>query len=91
MIFALQYTLTLTPVTETRYREETRTIYFYDELGTLYSYTYNVQVPYEYYILNVYLVNHTIENAVVFRLTAEQYEMYLVYMETKGNKPELFT
>jgi hypothetical protein len=83
-----QYTLTLTPVTETRYRTEARTGYYTDGAGTVHSYIYYVQVPYEYKILNVALANVGV--AAAMELTAEQREMYDVYMETHGNKPDLF-
>jgi len=95
VILSQQYRLTLTPVTEIRYRTETRTgttTYTDPETGESYTeeYEYEVQVPYYYYILNVSLVNRGLEAVAVSSLTPEQYEMYAVYMETKGNKPELF-
>ena len=46
-IFDMQYTLTLTEEVEVRYRTETRT----DSEGN----SYTVEVPYNYYILNVKL------------------------------------
>ena len=90
-LIAAQYTLTVTPVTEIRYRTEYRTGYYTDTDGNMQSYTYPVQVPYYYYILNISLVNHGVGSVALSSLTPEQYEMYLVYMETKGNKPELFS
>lgn len=81
-LFELQYKLTLTPVTEVRYRSETRT----DSEGN----SYTVQVPYDYHILNVKLQNYSIDTIASRQLTAEQLEMYQVYRETKGNKPNLF-
>ena len=89
-LFAQQYTLTLTPVTEVRYRTETRTGHYTDADGNSHSYTYTVQVPYNYYILNVSLTNRSLGSVALNNLTPEQAEMYAVYMETKGNKPELF-
>jgi cell wall-associated NlpC family hydrolase len=142
-LFNQQYTLTLTPVTETRYRTETRTGYrteertgyrdeertgYRDEQRTGYryerdpatgryarvEYTYTVQVPYtytvsvpytytvqvpytytvevsySYHILNVKLQNRSLGSVAAGSMTAGQTEMYAVYMETKGNKPELF-
>ena len=53
-------------------------------------YTYTVEVPYSYYILNVKLANRSLGIATAEGMTAEQSEMYAVYMETKGNKPDLF-
>jgi len=89
-LLALQYRLTLTPVTEIRRRTEIRIGYYYDEYGILRSYTYFVEVEYEYHILNVSLVNRGIEAVALSLFTPEQIEMYHVYMETRGNKPHLF-
>ena len=49
-----------------------------------------VEVPYNYYILNVKLTNRPINSFVSELLTAEQLEMYQVYLETSGNKPLIF-
>lgn len=81
-LFAQQYTLTITEEIEVRYRTETHT----DENGD----TYTVEVPYNYYILNVTLKNKAISVIAGEALTAEQKEMYDIYMETLGNKPHLF-
>ena len=89
-LFNQQYTLTLTPVTEVRYRTETYTDHWTDEDGNSHSDTYTVQVPYNYYILYVTLTNRSLGSVALNNLTPEQAEMYAVYMETKGNKPELF-
>jgi hypothetical protein len=89
-LFAQQYIMTLTPVVEIRYREETYTDSWTDEDGNSYSESYTVLVPYEYHILNVSLVNRSLESVALSNLTPEQAEMYHVYMETKGNRPELF-
>jgi hypothetical protein len=93
-LFSQQYALTFSPVTEVRYRTETRTgsYSWTDADGNTHTetYTYEVQVPYNYYILNVKLVNRSLGSVALSNLTPEQAEMYDVYMETKGNKPELF-
>ena len=89
-IFEKQYTLTLTEEVEIRYRTETRTDTWTDEDGNSHSDTYTVEVPYEYYILNVKLTNRPIGSFVSELLTAEQLEMYRVYLETSGNKPLIF-
>ena len=81
-IFGQQYTLTITEEIEVRYRTETRT----DNEGN----SYTVEVAYNYYILNVALRNHAISSVAASNLTAEQREMYNIYMETKGNKDYLF-
>ena len=89
-ILSQQYTLTLTPVTEIRTRTETRTGTGTNPDGSTYTYTYTVTVEYEWHILNVTLVNHGIEAVAINNLTPEQLEMFFVYMETRGNRPELF-
>ena len=89
-IFDMQYTLTLTEEVEIRYREEERTDTWTDEDGNVHEDTYTVEVPYEYYILNVKLENKPISSFVSELLTTEQLEMFHVYMETSGNKPLLF-
>ncbi len=89
-IFDLQYKLTLTPKKEIRYRTETRTGSYTDSKGNSHSYTYTVQVPYEYHILNVSLKNTAIKEVAEKLLTAEQFKMFKVYFENKGNKPNVF-
>ena len=82
-IFNMQYTLTLTEEVEIRYRTETSTD---PETGE----TTTEEVPYEYYILNVSLINRDIATIAPEVLTAEQLQMFRVYLETSGNKPLLF-
>ena len=82
-IFNMQYTLTLTEEVEIRYRTETSTD---PETGE----TTTEQVPYEYYILHVSLTNRDITTIAPEVLTAEQLQMFRVYLETSGNKPLLF-
>ena len=94
-VFDKQYTLTLTEEIEVRYRTETRTgtrTVTDPETGetSTETYEYEVEVPYNYYILNVKLTNRPINNFVSKLLTAEQLEMYRVYLETSGNKPLIF-
>ena len=78
-IFATQYQLTLTEEVEVRYRTETRT----DSEGN----SYTVEVPYNYYILNVTLTSKPISSVASELLTPDQLEMYQVYRQTLGNKP----
>ena len=94
-VFDKQYTLTLTEEIEVRYRTETRTVtrtVTDPETGetSTETYEYEVEVPYNYYILNVKLTNRPINSFVSELLTAEQLEMYRVYLETSGNKPLIF-
>ena len=81
-IFATQYQLTLTEEVEVRYRTETRT----DSEGN----SYTVEVPYNYYILNVTLTSKPISSVASELLTPDQLEMYQVYRQTLGNKPLIF-
>lgn len=89
-VFDMQYTLTVTEEIEIRYRTETRTDTWTDEDGNTHTDTYTVEVPYEYYILNVSLTNRDIVSFAPEVLNAEQLEMFRVYLETSGNKPLLF-
>ena len=70
-----------------RYRTERRTGSYTDAEGNTHTYTYTVEVPYNYYILNVTLTNKSISSFVSELLTPEQLEMYRVYLQTSGNKP----
>ena len=81
-IFNAQYRLTLTEEVEVRYRTETRT----DSEGN----SYTVEVPYNYYILNVTLTSKPISSLASELLTPDQLEMYQVYRQTLGNKPLIF-
>lgn len=89
-LFDEQYTLTTREEVEVRYRTETRTDTWTDSDGNTHSDTYTVEVPYDYYILHVTLKNKDISVIAPNNLTAEEYEMFGVYMETQGNKPYLF-
>lgn len=89
-LFSQQYTLTIQEVIEVRYRTETRTDTWTDSEGNTHSDTYTVEVPYDYYILNVTLKNKSLGSVAAANLTTEQKEMYDVYMETRGNKSYLF-
>ena len=82
MLFEKQYILTQTIETETRYRTETRT----DSEGN----TYTVEVPYTYYICNVKLVNNDLSHLPVSIMSEEQLSFYAAYMQTLGNRPDLF-
>lgn len=86
----------------TYYRDEERTGYRMVN-GRLESYTYTVSVPYQvyesyqveveydYYILNTTLTNHGISAAVnALNLTEDQMQRYMILLETRGNKPDIF-
>lgn len=82
-LFEKQYTLTLREEIQTHYRTETTTD---PETGE----TTTEEIPYDYYILHVTLTNKNIEALAGELLTPEQKEMFDIYMETKGNKPDIF-
>lgn len=94
-LFELQYEVTVEAITETRYRTETRIgSYTYidpetEETVTEY-YEYEVEVPYDYYILNVTFDNAGFETLPAQMLTEEQLELFATYMATLGNRPDLF-
>ena len=92
-IFEKQYTLTLRPVTEIREREVTDYRWVeddsYEDGGYYEEYTYIEQ--YEWKILKVSLVNHTLDTVIrSLGLTADQLARYEVLLETYGNKKYLF-
>ena len=94
-LFERQYTLTLREEVEIRYRTETRTETTTStdpETGETTTETteYEVEVPYEYYILHVTLTNKNLSVLAGELLTPEEKERFDVYMETKGNKPDVF-
>ena len=86
----------------TYYRDEERTGYRMVN-GHLQSYTYTVSVPYqvyesyeveveyEYYILNTTLTNNGIQAAInAIGLNEEQLRRYAILLEMRGNKPDIF-
>lgn len=94
-IFDSQYHLTTQRVVETRTRTETRTgsrwVQDTPTTGHYESYTYEVEVEYQYYILNVTLSNNGIQAAVnVLNLSEEQLQRYAILLEMRGNKPDIF-
>ena len=82
MLFEKQYILTVTEEVEVRYRTETRT----DSEGN----EYEVEVPYNHYILNVDLENFNLSHVPVYIMGEEQLSLYAMYMSTLGNRPDLF-
>ena len=86
-LFEKQYTLTLREEIQTRYRTETVTT---TDPETGETTTSTEEVPYDYYILHVTLTNKDLSILAGELLTPEQKEMFDIYMETKGNKPDVF-
>ena len=94
-LFDQQYELELAPETEIRTRTETRTghrtVRNPDGTTDREEYTYEVEVEYEYHILNVTLTNASMDNVVnEIGFTEDQMERYLLLKETYGNKKYLF-
>ena len=69
-------------VVEVRYRTESRT----DSEGN----SYDVEVPYNYYICYVTLKNENLSHLPVSMMSEEQMSRYAIYMSTLGNRPDLF-
>ena len=82
MLFEQQYILTQTVETEIRYRTETST----DSEGN----EYEEEVPYTYYICNVTLENRDLSHLPVSLMDEEALSLYAAYMQTLGNRPDLF-
>ena len=72
MLFEKQYILTVTEEVEVRYRTETRT----DSEGN----EYDVEVAYNYYILNVDLENFNLSHVPVYIMGEEQLSMYAMHL-----------
>lgn len=80
-IFNEQYTLEFVPEVEVRYRTETHT----DSEGNSYA----VEVPYNWYILNVNLTARSFTDVIAPRINSGQREIYDLLMTTKGNRQYL--
>ena len=96
-ILDLQYELSIDEVVETRSRQVTKTgtrwVSDSSHSGGGYyeSYTYTETEYYQYYILNVTLKNHSLDEVVnAIGLTEDQLERYQVLLLTYGNKRYLF-
>lgn len=95
MLFDRQYILTEEVVRETRYRTETRTdSYLVVDPETGESYweedTYEVEVPYDYFVCTVTLENFNLSHLPVYIMGQERLSRYALYMATLGNRPDLF-
>ena len=95
LLFGKQYILTEEVTEETRYRTETRTgtRYVYDRDTGEYreeEYTYTASVPYVYRICSVTLENFNLSHVPVYIMSHDQLSMYAMYMDSLGNRPDLF-
>lgn len=94
--FDLQYVVTQTVSTETRYRTETRTrnrIVTDPVTGQQHTetYPYDVQVPYAYSICNVKLENKNLSHLPVVSMSHHTMGMYALYMASHGNMEGIFS
>ena len=85
--FTSQDDLILTETIEIRTRTELRTV---NDPATGETYTYEVEVEYEWKILNITLINYGIDFVAVNMLSGDDLERYQILQETQGNRPELF-
>ena len=95
MLFDKQYILTTEEIVEVRYRTETRVGSYTTtdpETGATSTeyYTYEVEVPYNYYIMNVTLENFNLSHVPVYIMSQDQLSMYATYMSVLGNREDLF-
>ena len=86
-IFDAQYELILTETIEIRTRTETLTG---TDPTTGDTYTYEVEVQYEWKILNITLINNGIDSVARGMLSGDDLDRYDILQETQGNRPELF-
>lgn len=94
--FDLQYIVTQTVSTETRYRTEARTgtrIVTDPVTGRQYTetYTYDVRVPYAHNICNVKLENKNLSHLPVVSMSHHTMGMYALYMASHGNMEGIFS
>ena len=92
-LFHLQYVLDIEEVVETRTRTETHTTTSTDPVtGETSEDSEEVEVAYEYYILNVTLTNKNLGHVITESggMTEKQAERYGILLLTKGNKAKLF-
>ena len=82
MLFEQQYTLTERVEVEIRYRTVTHT----DSDGN----EYEEEVPYRYSICYVTLKNAGLSHLPVYLMSEKQLSLYAAYMQTLGNRPDLF-
>ena len=86
-IFDAQYEIILTETIEIRTGTETRTG---TDPATGDTYTYEVEVQYEWRILNITLLNFGIDSVARGMLSGNDLDRYDILQETQGNRPELF-
>jgi len=92
-IFDEQYQLEFTPEVEirTRIEERTGTGWWMDGFGNIhfYTYTYFVEVEYEWHILNVTLTSQSFREVILSRMDEDQTQHFNLLMLTHGNRQYL--
>ena len=83
-IFAEQYNLAIVPEVEIRTRTESRIGAGLDRYGNPYTYTYIVEVEYEWHILNVTLTSRPFFEVINERMNSEQRQHYTLLMQSLG-------
>lgn len=83
-IFEEHYTLTFTPETEIRYRNET-------SVDPATGETVTEEVPYEWKILQVQMTAKNLTELLSSKMNAEQKELFDVLMMTRGNRQYTFS
>lgn len=78
-LFEEQYTLAFVEETEIRYRTET-------EVDPVTGEETQVEVPYEWHILNINLTARSFSELIVARMDAQQRELCEIMLQTKGNR-----
>ena len=83
-IFAEQYRLEYISSIEIRYRTETRRASYRDADGNRHTYTYTVEVPYDWHILTVTLTTNPFTQIIYPRMDDDQRQHFEILMMTKG-------
>ena len=90
-LYDRQYMLSIEEHIEVRYRIETHEEIITDPVtGEITIKTEDIEVPYEYKVLNVKLKSQSVKDAIWPLLTDDQKEWYVILIETKGNRADLF-
>ena len=86
-IFNEQYQLEFISEIEIRTRTETRTRTRTDpETGETWTETYEVEVQYEWHILNVILTSQAFSTVIYPKMDDDQYEHFMLLMHSRGNR-----
>lgn len=91
ILYERQYQLFITEQIEIRYRTESHDEIITDPVtGQITIKTEDIKVPFEYKVLHIKLESQSVKDAIWPLLTDDQKEWYVVLIETKGNRADLF-